>query len=102
MLPVPVEYSIVTCNAGTFTHFGLYKINKDQVEGMSPNPVISIVCHVLTQNVCTDQDNKAPSHKMKFPVFFSFGGLLGTYEDPTGFDTWGNSDKESQPPPRNL
>ena len=24
-----------------------------------------------------------PSHKISFPVFFYFGGLLGIYEDPT-------------------
>ena len=74
-LPVPVEYSIVNLQRGSFTHFSLYNINKwRSVWGMRPGPVISIVCHVFAQSVCTDRDNNAPNGKMRFPVFFSLRG----------------------------
>ena len=59
------------CIAGTFTHFGLYNINKWRSVG---GTVVSIVCHVLAQSVCTDRDSNAPNRKIRFPVFFLLRG----------------------------
>ena len=43
---------------------------------MRPGPVISIVCHVLAQSVCTDRDSNAPNRKIRFPVFFFPSGAF--------------------------
>ena len=61
------------CIAGTFTHFGLYNINKWRSVG---GTVVSIVCHVLAQSVCTDRDSNAPNRKIRFPVFFFPSGAF--------------------------
>ena len=69
---------------------------------MRPNPVISIVCHVLAQSVCTNRNINAPNRKTNFPVFFSLGGLIGTCEAPSAFSPCENLIQESQPPHWNL
>ena len=82
---VPVPHVVGSCTAvyretavqEPLTHFGLYNINKwRSVGGMTPGPVISIVCHVLAQSVCTDRDSTAPNRKISFPVFFFPSGAL--------------------------
>ena len=80
---VPVPHVVGSCTAvyretavqEPLTHFGLYNVNKwRSVGGMTPGPVISIVCHVLAQSVCTDRDSTAPNRKISFPVFFLLRG----------------------------
>ena len=88
---------------------------------MRTNPVISIVCHVLAQSVCTNRNINAPNRKTNFPVFFFPSGaslelvkpllllvhvkisfrnhsrLIGTCEAPSAFSPCENLIQESQP-----